>query len=332
MEIEPERAQILYLETELAMLTPPLRHGEFATMRWNFGRTLTLVRQMLPKRGSLLIHSHGRVAGLHSRLCRILHGKRVKIVHSFHGVASYKPMKRWFTLVIESILSLATDALVCDSESERQAFGRLPVFSKLVVIPPFYDQANVVEHARRAVKRIGFASRFDFPKLHEDLIRLVAAHNQNSENQLELIFCGDGPRRERVDQLGTALLGPRYKSLGHIEHIRNFYCEIDAYAHFSRYEGMPIGLIEAMASGLPSIATDVIGCRDAIRHEETGLLVRLDNLSDGLAALERLTDPVTAERLGNAAKQYAKNSFSKRSFLSRHIELYRQIGLVIQQW
>jgi glycosyltransferase involved in cell wall biosynthesis len=333
MEIETENAQILYLETQAEMLmNPSLKPAEHAAMRWSFAQTLALAGRMLSEHGSLLIHSHGRIAGLHSRLCRAVYGNRVKIVHSFHGVASFNSLKRWFTLLCESLLSPLTDALVCDSASELNAFGPLPIFCKITVISPFYDEANLVEHVTRPVRRIGFASRFDFPKLHEDLIRVVAAYNQRADKHLELVFCGDGPMRESVDKLGLSLLSSSYASLGHIEHIRDFYSQVDAYAHFSRYEGMPIGLVEAMASGLPSIATDVPGCRDAIRHGETGLLVKVGDMADGLGALELLTANDIAERLGKSAKEYARTAFSKVNFLSRHIELYRQIGYGLRSY
>jgi len=91
-------------------------------------------------------------------------------------------------------------------------------------------------------------------------------------------------------------------------------------------EGMPRSIIEAMASGLPVVATDIRGCREEVVHGETGRLVPARNsqaLADAL--IELIESPQLRSRMGAAARRRAEQHFSEDLVIQRQEKIYRQL-------
>lgn len=92
-------------------------------------------------------------------------------------------------------------------------------------------------------------------------------------------------------------------------------------------EGLPKALLEAAASGRPMVATDVPGCREIVRHEETGLLVPPRDAKALAGALARLAgDAALRRRLGMAARRLAENRFSDKAIAAATVDLYRALS------
>jgi glycosyltransferase involved in cell wall biosynthesis len=91
-------------------------------------------------------------------------------------------------------------------------------------------------------------------------------------------------------------------------------------------EGMPRSIIEAMATGLPVVATNVRGSREEVVHGETGLLVPpRDSHRLAIAILEVLSNPTLAAEMGNRGRQRALELYDERLVLERQLCVYRQI-------
>ena len=91
-------------------------------------------------------------------------------------------------------------------------------------------------------------------------------------------------------------------------------------------EGLPKSLLEAAAAGLPLVATDVPGCREVCRQDETGLLVPVRSIQPLADALEQLAgDPALRRRLGGQARQAAETEFSQELVIRQTFELYREM-------
>lgn len=90
-------------------------------------------------------------------------------------------------------------------------------------------------------------------------------------------------------------------------------------------EGMPKFLLEAMATGLPCVTTDVTGCREAVAHEQTGLLVPPRNATALADALSRLiTDPSLRAILGAAGRLRAERIFSDQAVCAATLAVYER--------
>jgi glycosyltransferase involved in cell wall biosynthesis len=317
----------LFLEPNGTGLGPEGHPPEYACSSGDFGFVRSLVEKLIVEEGCVILHCHGRRPGLWGRILRARHPRHVRTILSFHGIASFDRPKRMFVALQECVFSLVTDQFIAAAPAEVQMFRFMPMAAPICVIPNSYNAEAIVSWSPRPIRRIGFCGRFERPKLHDDLIRVVATYNQAAQEPLTLIFVGDGRLRAATDALGDRMLGANYISLGHVPSISEFYSRIDAFAHFSRYEGLPVALLDAMACGMPCIATNVIGCRDAIEDGVSGLLVPLDDIQASVAQLRKLVeDPKTASRLAANADARAHTVFAPEAFWIRHCEIYERLA------
>lgn len=125
--------------------------------------------------------------------------------------------------------------------------------------------------------------------------------------RVELTVAGDGPERERLERRAAELgVADRVEFLGSVgqDRVADLYAQADVFCTSSFAEGVPTVLMEAMASGLPTVATRIMGIPELVEDGATGLLVppgRADALAD---ALERLADdPELARRMGEAGRR-----------------------------
>ena len=95
------------------------------------------------------------------------------------------------------------------------------------------------------------------------------------------------------------------------------------YVLASHREGFPRSAMEAAASGLPVVATDIRGCREVVAHDQTGLLVPARNPAALAAAIDKLAnDEATRRRLGEAAANKARDEFDQRRVIARTLDAY----------
>jgi glycosyltransferase involved in cell wall biosynthesis len=144
---------------------------------------------------------------------------------------------------------------------------------------------------------------------------------------LRLRLAGEGPEAKTVEDLAREK-GVRVEMLGAVpyERMPGLYAEADLFALPSIGEGQPKVLLEAFASGLPCVGTDVRGIRDVIRHNETGLLCPPSE--EALAAcLERLIEqPDLARSLALVARCHVKENHDLSRLLVLEVDLLRRLA------
>lgn len=144
----------------------------------------------------------------------------------------------------------------------------------------------------------------------------------------ELWLAGEGPERSRLEQLALALaIAPRVRFLGGIEDVPALFATAQLLVHPSRTEGSSNTILEALAEGLPVVATRVGGTPELIEDGETGLLVPPD---DALALATKirslLDDPALGERLGRAGLERVRERCTAARVTSRYEQIYRSLG------
>lgn len=115
--------------------------------------------------------------------------------------------------------------------------------------------------------------------------------------------------------------------LGKIDNMARFYRSLDLFVLPSYREGMPNVLLEAMASGLPCVATDIPGVKEVIASRENGMLVPpqdVDRLATALSKLMR--DETLRHSLGSAARETILDSFSLHAMGKRYVDLFRSLS------
>jgi glycosyltransferase involved in cell wall biosynthesis len=141
-------------------------------------------------------------------------------------------------------------------------------------------------------------------------------------------IAGDGPQtaalRERVKQLG---LEDRVRFLGWQERdqLAARYREANLFLFPSRHEGMPNALLEAMASGLPVVATRVAGNEELVQDGVTGTLVKAEDIPALKESLRQLIgDPDLRKRMGAAAHQRVERKYTWESAADEYLKLLQR--------
>lgn len=176
---------------------------------------------------------------------------------------------------------------------------------------------------RDAIREVVTVANLRAEKNHETLIAAAAALAPLHPS-LRFAIVGDGPRRAELEALAHARAVDRIvEFLGHREDIPALLGAADLFVLPSRSEAFPNGAIEAMASGLPVVASAVGGLLDLIDHGRTGMLVPPcdpDALANAIGAL--VLDPVLARRLGTEARAEMTSRFSFERMVNSFDNLY----------
>jgi glycosyltransferase involved in cell wall biosynthesis len=182
--------------------------------------------------------------------------------------------------------------------------------------------------AQRSVNTIITVANLRQEKAHEVLLAAAARLAPRYPN-LQVLIVGDGPRAAELRALATTLgVGTQVSFLGHREDIPALLAQADAYVLPSRSEAFPNGAIEAMAAGLPVVASRVGGLLDLIDDGRTGLLVKPDDPSALADALESLVlSPAHAAKLGASAREEVTRRYAFDRMVRAFEDLYlSQLG------
>ena len=154
------------------------------------------------------------------------------------------------------------------------------------------------------VKVLLSVGRLSHEKGHADLIReFPEILRRNKDIPLRLVLVGEGPERDRIEALCRQLgLTEAVTLTGQQDDVSPFYAIADVFVLPSHSEGSPNVLLEAMAAGVPVVATAVGGIPEIVTSERDGLLVRKKDGQDLADAITRLlTDKALRERLVGSA-------------------------------
>jgi glycosyltransferase involved in cell wall biosynthesis len=197
---------------------------------------------------------------------------------------------------------------------------------RVVIVSPGWDRACADRRADDgSVLCVGHAGPF------KGVADAIAAFQRARLDGARFRLAGDHHRdpgeAERIDAI-AAVLGRDLVLDGMLDAVSlaGRYASARVFVSASRYEGWPIAVAEAMASGVPVVAFDVAGVRELVRHAEDGLLVPVGEV-DGLArALERVwTDASLRDRLGRSARLRARSWPTWRDASRRFVEALESV-------
>ena len=117
-----------------------------------------------------------------------------------------------------------------------------------------------------------------------------------------------------------------FRFAGQVDNVPELLKAADVYVQPSRWEGHPIALIEAMAAGLPVVASDVPGNRDTIENEKTGLLVKSESpeaLAEGI--LHVFSEEEKAAGFGAEAAAFANKEYDAKKMVARYEDIYSEV-------
>jgi len=189
------------------------------------------------------------------------------------------------------------------------------------------DRTDVTAaHPERQPPRLVMVARFEAQKDHATLLRALASLDPESSWRLTLI--GDGHGRDRASRLADDLgIGRRIEWAGALPDVAPTLATAQAFVLASHWEGFPRSILEAMRAGLPVIASDVGGTREAVIDGETGYVVPPGDVMALADALGRLiAAPDLRARMGAAGRSRFANQFTFERMAARTLALYLQVS------
>ncbi len=171
---------------------------------------------------------------------------------------------------------------------------------------------------------VGTVGRLARQKGHDVLVsaaRLVV----DAQPQAGFVIAGTGPLKTQTkDQIRRMSVSNTVRLLGVLNDMPRFYQSLDLFVLPSRFEGMPVCLLEAMACGCPSVVTDIEGCRELVSDGVEGLVVPPEDpkaMADAIVNL--LQDPDMRVKMGSAAREKVLKVASPKVAVGAHLQLYR---------
>ncbi len=262
------------------------------------------IRNLVEKNGYDIVHCHTPLAAMATRLaCIKARKKGLRVIYTAHGFHFYKgaPIKNWMIYyTIEKICSLWTDVLVTINKEDYHFSSKHMHAKRVEYVPGVgidvdrFRKADVVKSEKRHELGIDDSAtvvlsvgELNENKNHETVIRAIS---KLKNEDIVYLICGKGAKGNYLRSLAQEL-GVNLVLAGFRKDIPEILKCSDIFAFPSKREGLPVSLMETMASGLPAVCSRIRGITDLV--------------DDGINGF--LCDPLDAEAFAEKIKQLAED-------------------------
>ena len=324
----------------------PLRHATRSIAVGQDVLALVELWRLFRRLNPDIVHTHNPKPGLYGRVAARAAGVPgiVNTVHGLYASPEDRASRRAVVYALERAASLCSGAELVQNPEDFRVLARLGVpRHKLVLLgngvdlQRFRPAAN--EQDRRQARAdlgvdddavvVGTVARLVWQKgFHE----LFEAAEQLRKTQPDVVFVvvggtdADKPDAISSEHLADASRRGHIVFAGNRDDMEHVYAGFDIFVLPSYREGFPRSAMEAAASGLPVIATDIRGCREVVAQRQSGLLVPLHDPVRLAAAIEELArNPVLRRQMGSAGRRKAEAEFDDRSVVSKSLQAYERV-------
>ena len=302
---------------------------------WSLLELVACFRRIKPD----LVHTHCSVPGIVGRLAARLAGVPV-VVHTVHGFAFHEGSRgpgAAFAIAVERFVGRLTDQLLSQNREDMDRAlrhrivpeRRLEWVGNGIALDRFAEggapiRPLVPEREPERPVVLTCVARMEPVKNHALLLEAAALLQQRG-HRFVLWLVGGGEGRARCERQVTELgLAREVRFLGYRNDIPELLGRSDIAVLTSLKEGIPRAAIEAMAAGLPMVATRVTGTREVVRDGDTGFLVDVGEpaaLADALARL--IDDPTLRARMGSRGRDVVRAEYDEALIVRRLERVYR---------
>ncbi len=277
-----------------------------------------------------IIHSHGKGAGIYARFATLL--TSVKSVHTFHGIhLPQNTFACWLYVALERTLCGISKACISVSDGEytkakdlKLCPQGLTTIYNGVLIPEKLELRNMPKPLT-----LLHVSRFDTKQKNSLFLTEIALALREKKilEQCLFILVGDGEELPLLkNKIEAAKLNAYFQFEGQQKSVSPYYKDAACLISTSRWEGMPLAVLEAAAHGLPVIASDVVGNRDAVIDGKTGFLYPLDNAEKAADCIETLLkNEEQWQEMRKNAYDFACDNFSVQKMAEDTEQIYRSL-------
>ncbi len=316
---------------------------------WQFAARIRQMRLLIRAGRYDCIDSHNRNASIVGRIAAWLERVPLKIytAHGFYFHDDQKPFKRKATILLESLLARITDYTLSQSREDVEFVtrrGMVPA-SRIEYIGNGIDTVRFarskdrveVEHAlglQLGRFRVCSTGRLVKGKGFADLLEAFSEFHRTVPESELLIIGGNitqdiSPFQHEFQQLVAALgLEDSVSVTGMTERVEDYLAASDLFVLPSYREGLPRSLLEAMSMGVCALATNIRGCREAIRDGETGFLFEPRDKARLTVLMKRLFDsPELRSRIADNGRELVKSRFNEPRYVGIQVSaINRMLG------
>ena len=292
----------------------------------DFKALLRLYRLFKEKRPDI-VHAHSSKAGFLTRFAAWAAGVR-RIYYSPRGY-SFLQLDRTFLIrgfyrLLESLGSLFGE-IIAVSESEAALAESLGAGKIRVVRDAYLGDLSPTDRTDAPGRDVVVCAsgRLTYARRPDAFVRL-AQRLSDSRNRVRCVWIGDGEMQPLIEEMIRDLgLTGKLEVTGWLPHAQALrrIAEADIFVHYSRWDAIPNAVLEAMAAGLPVVASDIPGNRGLVRSGRNGFLAAAEpELLE--RTLELIDDPALRARLGQAGKRMVQADYSKERLMREITGLY----------
>jgi glycosyltransferase involved in cell wall biosynthesis len=253
---------------------------------------------------------------------------KAKCIAVEHQSNQAKRKSEWIWSIFAIVFCYRIVYLTENYQSEvKRNIGILRYSKKSVVIANGINSdyfKPVIETEEKSTFKIGMASRINSLRDHQTLIQAFEKLNHETQN-FELHIAGAGEGFEYLQQLvDQSKVSDRIKLHGNLnqKEMLAFYQSLQLYIHSSLAETQSTAILQAMAVGLPILASDIPGNRELIVDQETGILFEPKNAVDLVSKIEKMVqNPDLTKHLGKNARLKCENEHSAKIQFLKYAEL-----------
>lgn len=275
-----------------------------------------------------VMHANSSKAGILARLAAAIARVPVRLftAHGWAFKATGGIAARLY-LIADRLVAPLTTTVICVSDEEERAglAARVCRPGRTVTIRNGVEPGPPPAHVDGDPVGIVSVGRLAEPKDFATLLDAAAAVTAQRRWTLDVL--GDGPERRQHEERAAALgLNDRVRFLGEVGDVPARLRAAHVFVLSSRSEGLPISVLEAMAAGLPVVASDVGGLRELVAAEESGILVPAGSPAPLAVALSRLVDaPELRASLGAEGRRRVEAGFTIERCREAHLALYARL-------
>ncbi len=297
-----------------------------------------------------IVHAHTDTASFAARVAGVFHPSAYYISH-YHN--NYERRVNQDYIELETLLGPYTDAYVGCSETvtnfmvNRLNLNRFPLITIMngIDLLPFL-QTTISQNKIREKLNISTScfhlvhvARLKTVKRPDRIIDIMAhaiRTEQSWMNNFRLTYLGDGDQREQMQTLiklydkefsqkGLPLISQKIVFAGTCDNIPEWLSAADAFVLLSDMEGLPISVIEALASGLPCLVTNIEPMKPLIKHGENGFLIEPDNKEQGVDYLGRMVKDKLMQKMMHHKAASSAQRFSVDHYINETLKLYETL-------
>ena len=287
------------------------------------------VRKILKEIQPDLVATHSSKAGIIGRISGWT--LRIPTVFTAHGWSftdGVPAQKKRIYKLFEKVIGRISDGVIAVSEYDRELAIKhnvLPAHKVHTIQNGVHDlPVNKKLFYSQEPPTIIMVARFAAPKRQ---LQLLTALNQLRHIQWKMNFAGDGPLLQEAEEfVERENLRDRVNFLGNRDDITELLHKSSLFALLSDWEGLPLSILEAMRCGLPILATDVGGVKEAVYDSENGYVVSKNDFNELIEKLTKLlTNSSLRMEMGRRGRLLFEESFTFEKMYNETEDFYKMI-------